>query len=69
MMLRIILKTLQKRNETGLVSQSTSRAKGKSANVRSFLPIDLYKSTRRERLNLYRCVPTPNAWPTWTSSN
>ena len=37
--------------------------------LRLFPPINMYKSTRRERLNLYRCVLTPDAWPTWTSSN
>ena len=34
-----------------------------------FLRIELYKSTRLKRLNLYSCVLTPNAGPTWTSSN
>ena len=30
----------------------------------SFLPIDSYKSTRRDRLNLYSFVLTPDEWPT-----
>jgi len=42
---------------------------GKCACLRSFLQIDLYKSTRRERLNLYRSVLTPDAWPIWTLNN
>jgi hypothetical protein len=41
----------------------------KTASLRSFPPIDLYKSTRCERLNLCRSVLTPDAWPTWTSSH
>ena len=45
------------------------RVEANGAGLRSFLPIDLYKSTRRERLNLYRCVLTLDAWSTWTLSN
>lgn len=30
----------------------------------SFLPIDSYKNTRRDRLNLYSFVLTPEEWPT-----
>lgn len=41
----------------------------KTACLRAFLPIIMYKRTRRERLNLYRYVLTPDAWPTWTSSH
>src|SRR2546430_7504171 len=51
------------------MSQSASGARGKSGALRLFLPVELYKSTRRKRLNLYRCLLTPNAGPTWTSSN
>jgi len=41
----------------------------KGACLRSFLPIGLYKSTRRERLNLYRSVLTQDAWPTRVSGD
>ena len=44
-MARIIVNTLQKRNETGLMPFQT------------FFLTDMYKSTRHERLNLYRCAP------------
>jgi hypothetical protein len=37
--------------------------------LRSFLPIDLYKSTRREWLNLYRYLLTPDAWLTRVSGD
>lgn len=30
----------------------------------SSLPIDLYKNTRRERLNLYKCLLSPTGWHT-----
>jgi hypothetical protein len=30
----------------------------------SSLPIDLYKNTRRERLNLYRCLLSATGWHT-----
>jgi hypothetical protein len=66
MMPRIIVKTRQKRNETGLVHILTSRAMDHEmmrALNEAFLPIDLYKSTQRERLNLYRCVHTSDACP------
>jgi hypothetical protein len=36
--------------------------------LRSFPPINLYKSTRRERLNLYGCPLTPDAYHARTSS-
>jgi len=49
--------------QSGLVSQSASETRGKGMCLRSFLPIDLYKSTRRERLNLYRSVLTPAHGP------
>ena len=41
----------------------------KGACLQSFLPIGLYKSTRRERLNLYRCMLTQDAWPTRVSGD
>lgn len=65
---RIIVKALRKRNETGLVFQISACSLGKYARIRSFPPINLYKSTRRERLNLYRCAFTPAPTPTWISS-
>jgi hypothetical protein len=83
-MLRIIVKALRKRNETALAriihegfyckpqmsdSSETGETSGKNAGLRSFLPIDLYKNTRRERLNLYGRAGTPDTWPTWTSIN
>jgi hypothetical protein len=55
--------------QRGLSSQSASGTRGKSTCLRAFLPIDLYKNTRRERLNLYRPVRTPDTWPTWASIN
>jgi hypothetical protein len=79
---RIIVKALRKRNETGLAriihegfyykpqmsdSSETGETSGNSAGLRSFLPIDLYKNTRRERLNLYSRAGTPDRWTTWTS--
>jgi len=58
MMPRIIVKALQKRNETGLEPQidvwSRMIIKSCAPLNEAFLPIDLYKSTQRERLNLYR---------------
>ena len=69
MMPRIIVNTLQKRNETGLVPLPATGAGETVAFLQSFLPIDLYKSTRRERLNLYRCTPTPAEWFTRISDD
>lgn len=69
MMPGIIGKALGKRNEAGLVLSQLLEAAENDVGLRLFPPINMYKSTRRERLNLYRCVLTPDAWPTWTSSN
>lgn len=61
MMPRIIVKALQKRNETGLEPQlgvwNRMIIKSCVPLNEAFLPIDLYKSTQRERLNLYRVSP------------
>ena len=66
---RIIVKALRKRNETGLCPNQLLESAGKSAGLRLFLPINLYKSTRRERQNLYRCVLAPDEWPTRAASD
>jgi hypothetical protein len=54
MMPRIIVKAIQKRNETGVEPNDNKIV---CALTEAFLPIDLYKSTQRERLNLYRVNP------------
>ena len=67
MMPRIIVKALQKRNETGLEPQidvwSRMIIQSCVPMNEAFLRIDLYKSTQRERLNLYRCAHTSDACP------
>jgi hypothetical protein len=50
------------------ISQLLAAAEN-GACLRSFLPIDLYKSTRHEWLNLYRCALTLDAWPTQVSGD
>ncbi|MEO6554655.1 MAG: hypothetical protein ABIO96_08945 [Nitrospiraceae bacterium] len=46
------------------ILEDVRSAEEKDTGLRSFLPIDLYKSTRRKRLNLYRYLRTPDADPT-----
>jgi len=66
---RIIVNALQKRNETGLVPLSASGAGENVTCLQSLLPIDMYKSTQPERLNLYRCALTSGKWFTRTSDD
>jgi hypothetical protein len=67
MMPRIIVKALQKRNETGLEPQigvwNRMIIKSCVPLNEAFPPIVLYKSTQRERLNLYRFAHTSDAYP------
>jgi len=60
MMPRIIVKAIQKRNESGVEPNDNKIV---CALNEAFLPIVLYKSTQRERLNLYRRTHTSDACP------
>jgi hypothetical protein len=46
------------------ILEDVRSAEEKGTGLRSFFPIDLYKNTRRKRLNLYRYMRTPYADPT-----